>query len=326
MTGKQRYICEEMIIAITRCGLLTLIFLLPRCGDETQPDAPELSRYYYSNITGDDLFFTVNGKSYHLAHDAEGIVYLPSGLNKLETPQGQQISFMAYPGNSGGILNPSRARYYSYTIHDGDTLYSPQFNSMVKTFKFDGHYYQGPLRTSNADVIDNNLFKCRYPSDVPDIKAVLDRFVAGEKGMMTICMNENEFRRFLEYNPRGVSLLPDNTVITPEQDADTGNTFRPHDIQFQDAELREDAEKITDIVTEFRHQTDVTKKYEIYSRYHTVLMRMANRYRQILLQSDKENKTDKEESRRFSEFVQETGEIFGAGVLPLQTDETPPAH
>lgn len=141
--------------------------------------------------------------------------------------------------------------------------------------------------------------------------------------MMTICMNENEFRRFLEYNPRGVSLLPDNTVITPEQDADTGNTFRPHDIQFQDAELREDAEKITDIVTEFRHQTDVTKKYEIYSRYHTVLMRMANRYRQILLQSDKENKTDKEESRRFSEFVQETGEIFGARVLPLQTDETP---
>lgn len=102
MTRKQRYICEEMIIAITRCGLLTLIFLLPGCGDETQPDAPELSRYYYSNITGDDLFFTVNGKSYHLAHDAEGIVYLPSGLNKLETPQGQQISFMAYPGTAAG--------------------------------------------------------------------------------------------------------------------------------------------------------------------------------------------------------------------------------
>ncbi|MCD9160524.1 hypothetical protein LUW89_27095, partial [Escherichia coli] len=61
--------------------------------------------------------------------------------------------------------------------------------------------------------------------------------------MMTICMNENEFRRFLEYNPRGVSLLPDNTVLTPEQDADTGNNNRLSDIQFQDAELREDAEK-----------------------------------------------------------------------------------
>lgn len=326
MNGKQRYICKEMIIAITRCGLLTLIFLLPGCGDETQHSTSEPGRYYYSNITGDDLFFTVNGKSYHLAHGAEGIIYLPSGLNKLETPQGQQISFMAYPGNSGGILNPSRARYYSYTIHDGDTLYSPQFNSFVKTFKFDGHYYQGPLQISNAEVIDNNLFKCRYPSDIPDIKAVLDRFVAGEKGMVTICMNEEEFRRFLEYNPRGVSLLPDDTVIAPEQAADTGYHTRLRDIQFQDPELREDAAEIADIMTEFRHQTDVTRKYEIYSRYHAVLMRMANHYRQSLLQSDKENKINKEESLKFSKFMQETGDIFGAGVLLLQADEAGPAH
>ena len=89
--------------------------------------------------------------------------------------------------------------------HDGDTLYSPQFNSMVKTFKFDGHYYQGPLRTSNADVIDNNLFKCRYPSDVQDIKPCWTDLLLGKKGMMTICMNENEFRRFPEYN-RAVSV------------------------------------------------------------------------------------------------------------------------
>lgn len=286
----------------------------------------ELSRYYYSNITGDDLFFTVNGKSYHLAHDAEGITYLPSGLHKLETPQGQQISFLAYPGNSGGILNPSRARYYSYTIYDGDTLYSPQFNFLVKTFKFDGHYYQGPLQTSNAEIIDNNVFKCRYFSDIPDIKAVLDKFVAGEKGMVTICMNENEFRRFLEYNPRGVSSLPDDTVIMPGQDADISNRIRLHDIQFQDPELRQAAEEISDIMAEFQNQTDVTRKYEIYSRYHRVLMRMANYYRQLLLHSDKENQTDKEESRKFSEFIRETGEIFGAGVLLLKTGDTSPAH
>ncbi len=91
MTGKQRYICEEMIIAITRCGLLTLIFLLPGCGDETQPDAPELSRYYYSNITGDDLFFTVNGKSYHLAHDAEGIVYLLQSGNYFKIGRSDEL-------------------------------------------------------------------------------------------------------------------------------------------------------------------------------------------------------------------------------------------
>ena len=54
-------------------------------------------------------------------------------------------------------------------------------------------------------------------------------------------------------------------------------------------------------------------------------MRMANRYRQILLQSDKENKTDKEESRRFSEFVQETGEIFGAGFYRCKRMKRP-AH
>ncbi|NIH18963.1 hypothetical protein [Morganella morganii] len=314
-----------MIIAITRCGLLTLIFLLSGCGDGTQRDTPELSRYYYSNITGDDLFFTVNGKSYHLAHDSEGITYLPSGLNKLETPQGQQISFLAYPGNSGGILNPSRARYYSYTIHDGDTLYSPQFNSLIKTFKFDGHYYQGPLQTSNAEIIDNNMFKCRYFSDIPDIKAVLDKFVAGEKGMVTVCMNEKEFRRFLEYNPRGVSSLPDDTVIRPEQDADINNHIRLRDIQFQDPELRQAAAEITGIMAEFQNQTDVTRKYEIYSRYHRVLMRMANYYRQLLLHSDKENKTDKEESRKFSDFIQETGEIFGAGVLLLKADDASPA-
>ncbi|WP_413482631.1 hypothetical protein [Morganella psychrotolerans] len=254
------------------------------------------------------------------------MLYLPVGQNHLETPQGQSIQFITYPGNSGGIINPSRARYYSYTIYGDEMLHSPMFNSLVKQFEFDGHYYQGPLRTSNAELIDNNIFKCRYPGEVADVKAELESYVAGKKGMLTICFNEPEFRQFLEYHPRGVRLLPESTIITPDQDAEVTFTYRLRDFNFADPQLQQGEKEIAAILTEYQHQRDVNKKHDIYNRYHTVLMSMAQHYRQATLRREKDNTAEKEESRKFSDFIQESGEIFGAGILPLTEDDLPPAH
>ncbi len=315
-----------MNIAITRYSLFALICFLQGCDDSTQPEMPEQSRYYFSNVTGDDLFFTLNGKNIHAAHRESGMLYLPVGQNHLETPQGQSIQFITYPGNSGGIINPSRARYYSYTIYGDEMLHSPMFNSLVKQFEFDGHYYQGPLRTSNAELIDNNIFKCRYPGEVADVKAELESYVAGKKGMLTICFNEPEFRQFLEYHPRGVRLLPESTIITPDQDAEVTFTYRLRDFNFADPQLQQGEKEIAAILTEYQHQRDVNKKHDIYNRYHTVLMSMAQHYRQATLRREKDNTAEKEESRKFSDFIQESGEIFGAGILPLTEDDLPPAH
>lgn len=92
-----------------------------------------------------------------------GSLLLKPGVHVMITTTGEPVQFIVYPGNKGGILNPTQQFYYAYNYVYG-TEGIPSLHHLNKQSLVVGHYQlSGRINSSNDYIIDNNVFNCDIP-------------------------------------------------------------------------------------------------------------------------------------------------------------------
>lgn len=137
------------------------VLLLAAC-DNLDPDSTK-NQFWYSNPTDRVFTFNVDGQDYTLEPGKAAMITLAPGMHKMQNTKGLQQDFMVYENNSGGIINPDHHIYYMlaevYAVEGKTNRFKPALYENT----INGYQFKMPLRSTDAVVIDHNLFNCSYP-------------------------------------------------------------------------------------------------------------------------------------------------------------------
>jgi len=225
----------------------------------------------------------------------------------MQLAEGPKTSFMVYPDNKGGILNPENKIFYSYSMiyANGDNV--NHFRPSVKKVVIDGVPYEDAIRSTKGLVIDQNLFNCRYPIGTPFPDEITTRDKQSIGNIQNKCFTKKEFVTF--YSEELGKPVP--TI----NDRDQGNTITDiyaqsvPQAEFGNAAIQTEAQKITTLLQDFVAADDADVQKSMQKKYHELTMALVAAYGQEAVnQSVAENE-------KYNQFVTEAGQLMGAGVL-----------
>ncbi|CAQ85601.1 MULTISPECIES: hypothetical protein [Photorhabdus] len=290
--------------------LIPFFFALTAC-DLIKDLDDEAGKFYFSNSGNTPLQFKIDDQSFNLKEDEIGIVDLKVGEHVMETADGQQTPFMVYPNNKGGIINPNKDMYYTYSMvyatnENSANHFSPPINQVV----INGEVYEGPIHSTNAVFIDNNFFRCTYPIGTPfpdEIKS-WDKKSVGS--IETKCFNKKEFLTFY-HNEAGEPINPQATInVAANSDSITdyfGNSVPSAD--FENPDLQAKAQKIVALLQQFVQSKDANVQKDFQKQYHELIIDL------IQVSSKAAVHQTKEENEKYNHFSQQSGNVIGAGIM-----------
>lgn len=296
----------KAVILITLSGLW-----LSGCEQSLEPLA-ENGRFYFSYDGVGSLRFKIDQTVYTLHNQQTGSVKLAVGLHTLTLSNGEDIRFMVYPGNQGGIINPAKQTYYAYSYFQKLDNQRTRYRLPINSLKVNDYLVSGLIESSNALFIDNSLFKCHSP--IGEKVSEIELGTTTVNDLKTKCLTHPELLDLLNNNDTLLSQLQ----ITRDS-SQTLNTitsafdYRLSPPNFTDSGLQKQALSIIEIIKNFRQSPDAMQKTHYYDDYHGYISDMARIY--SLLPDKKQNIDDKQ---RYADFMDQTGAIFGAGVLVMQ--------
>ncbi|HGJ5872550.1 MULTISPECIES: hypothetical protein [Arsenophonus] len=286
------------------------VLLLASC-DERQSSNSADGKFYISHNNKDALYFKIDNHPIKLIQGEIKHVDLQSGKHTIEYPIGQKTEFIVYPGNQGGIINPTRQYYYAYSSVFKEIISNQSLFLKHNQIIVDGIKVQGPILSSNALLIDNNVFKCDYAIGTSFLNVLaLNKSKQLDRHVKTKCFTKEEFIHFLSL----VESKVDNIHII-DKGINEQNTVT-HSFEyalpmanFNNYSLQSYANKIVEIVDNFKNINNVESKAQIYEEYYQYLYNMAKVYSSFHLG---QNKHDRDE---YSAFINQTNMIFNAGIL-----------
>lgn len=228
---------------------------------------------------------------------------------------------MIYPGNRGGIINPNREIYYSFTsvFKPDDTLDDLHIDE--RTVWINGILVRGAINSSDSLFIDNNIFNCDIPLD-ESLPTYLSDWDDNEKvNVLTKCFSREDFYQYIAKYPYGIHFYSERDLLTEYLATDKfnwidgGNTrtdnLTPleYNVKFSNEKLTKEANSIYEIMKKYLASRDPKEKQIFYDEYHKYLVRMAMIYNQQI-----QNNIFVDRDAYF-EFMKKNGRIFGAGIL-----------
>ncbi|PHM69711.1 hypothetical protein [Xenorhabdus sp. KJ12.1] len=122
---------------------------------------------------------------------------------------------MVLEHNNGGILNPNNYMYYTLSEVYALKGQADRFMPAEYEVTINGHELEMPLRSSNAAVIDGNIFNCQFPLGKP-FPEEINLYDKKSQGKITSkCFDKPELLQYFltEYDEK----------FTPETKADENN-------------------------------------------------------------------------------------------------------
>ncbi|MCK9782707.1 MULTISPECIES: hypothetical protein [Enterobacterales] len=277
--------------------------------------------FYISNNKTTPLVFQIDNNSFWLNTGEVKEIKLENGKHVLVDAEGKKKTFMIYSGNHGGIINPAKEVYYSFTSNfspkeDNEPLYLT-----MRSVWIDGQLVHGAINSSDAIFIDNNVFRCDVPLNEPIPTYLPDWSNKGGINVLTKCFSQTEFQDFISRKPYGIHVYSGRNLLEAHKEKDKynwiddGNTrtddFIPtlSHIEFNNRELLKEAKSIYKVTNSYLASRDPNEKQNYYNEYHFHIMIMAMVYSQ---QIQNDIFDDKE---AYFKLINETGRIFGAGIL-----------
>ncbi|WP_446469091.1 hypothetical protein [Xenorhabdus stockiae] len=290
-----------------KVGVLSSAVLLLAACDALDPDSNK-NKFYYSNPTNSPITFKIDDKDYTIEPGINGSVKLSPGVHYLDDNKGNKSTFMVLEHNNGGILNPNNYMYYTLSEVYALKGQADRFMPAEYEVTINGHELEMPLRSSNAAVIDGNVFNCQFPlgKPFPEEINIYDKKSQGK--ITSKCFDKPELLQYFltEYDEK---FTPDTKA---DENNDTVNTVLDYTLpepKFKHADVQKEAEKLVsllnqikssdnpDIYDKFREKinqayTDLSETYRNYSPKDTV-----------------------EEHKYFDKFVSEINQFQRFGVF-----------
>lgn len=122
---------------------------------------------------------------------------------------------MVYPGNRGGIINPNRDIYYSFTtLFKQEYPPSEEIRIDERTVWVNGILLRGAINSSDSLFIDNNIFSCDIPIDEP-LPTYLSDWDGNEKvSALTKCFTKDDFYQYIIKFPYGIKFYSEHDLLT----------------------------------------------------------------------------------------------------------------
>lgn len=277
--------------------------------------------FYISNNRLEPLEFKVDNAYFVMGKGEVKKIKLNNGQHLLVDSHGQQSEFMIYPGNRGGIINPNRDIYYSFTTVFKQEDAPENLHIDERTVWINGMLVSGAINSSDSLFIDNNIFNCDIPLD-ESLPTYLPDWESNEKvNVLTKCFSKDDFFQYIARYPYGIHFYSERDFSTEHLAMDKFNWIDKlntrtdnlvpleHNIQFRNEKLAKEANSIYEIMEKYLASRDPNEKQIFYDEYHKYLVRMAIIYNQQL-QNDIFVDRD-----AYFEFIKNNGRLFGAGIL-----------
>lgn len=278
--------------------------------------------FYINNNQLEPLEFKIDNTKFVMGKGEVKRIKLNNGEHILVDSQGKQSIFMVYPGNRGGIINPNRDIYYSFTtLFKQEYPPSEEIRIDERTVWVNGILLKGAINSSDSLFIDNNIFSCDIPIDEP-LPTYLSDWEGNEKvSTLTKCFTKDDFYQYIIKFPYGIKFYSEHDLLTQyiaednfnwidENNTRTDNLSPLEDnFSFNDEKLMKEAISIQEVVKKYLTSRDPSERKLFYSEYHKHIMKMAILYDQ---QIRRQIFVDRE---MYLDFIKKNGRIFGAGIL-----------
>ncbi|WP_437889548.1 hypothetical protein [Phytobacter sp. V91] len=282
------------------------VLLLAAC-DSLDPESTK-SEFWYSNPTSQTLTFKVDDKDYSLEPGKAGSLKLSPGMHKMQNAKGMQQSFMVYENNSGGIINPDNHIYYMlsevYAVEGKGNSFKPTLYDVT----INGHELQIPLRSTNAVVIDHNMFRCSYPLGEPFPSEITTRDRKATGNIKTKCFDKPELLTYIasEYSQKLDPATPEDAT------KDSINLTFNYEIPepaFKDSETQKQATKLTDLLKQVQASDDADIHDKLNKDMHQATSDIVSAAVKTMSTSSVAD------NEYYNEFIKQTGEYRAYGVI-----------
>lgn len=284
-----------------------VVLLLTAC-DSVDPDSTK-NEFWYSNPTSQSVTFKIDDKDYTLEPGKAAMLKLSPGMHKIHNTKGHQQDFMVYDNNSGGIINPDNHIYYMLAEVYAVEGKSDRFKPALYQNTINGYSFELPLRSTNAAVIDHNLFNCSYPvgEAFPDQITTSNRQATGN--IKTKCFDKPELVAYIasEYGQKLDPLASDD----PNNDS-VNRTFdyKVPEPAFKDPETQKQATKLTDLLKQIQTSDDTDIHDKLRKEIHQATLDVVNAAVQVT------SKNSVADNEYYNRFINQAGEFSAYGVLP----------
>ncbi len=267
--------------------------------------------FYLSNPTDTEITVAIDEQSYALAANTFEVVKVKPGIHKLNF-DGKTTEFNVFTENTGGIINPTLSPHYIYSMIYAKEGSFDRFKSTDRKVIIDGILYEDNIKSTNALIIDNNLYRCKYmlgeayPSEmVTHNKNTQGNFFNKffTKQELISFFNDEAEDDYKDFHEKNKTNNGENTITEVSE----RTLFTPN---FSDEKLQELYQKQYDLVVEYRKSEDSKRQKAIQKELFDLSMTIAKMdidYRAL----------STEENQRMNDFSHQSGNIYGAGIIEL---------
>lgn len=255
------------ILKLSACCMTAL--LLSACDFSSKPE--HHGRFYYSNPTNMPATITVDQKTYDIAPFSVGVVKLDPGLHTMQDGKGDEISFMVFDFNDGGILNPHRQMYYAlsevYANDDSASHFQPVKNSVI----INGYELEIPLKSANDPVMGANYLPCSYPIGTP----FPEQIVVGDQKLVgnikSKCFDKPELLAYFKETYE-MDLTPESPQDHGKDSITEISNLELPSSDFPDEKMTEIAEQIVSLLKEIKVSNDAKIHEKLNPQFHELIL------------------------------------------------------
>ena len=154
--------------------------------------------FILDNPTKKDLTVHIDGISYKLDPFSFQKLLLKAGKHTLKLSSGEELNFIIYYNNNGGVINPSLSTYYLWSIVFASDENKEKETTESDCLMIDGIEYSGPFIEIKDLIIDNNEYSWKYEIHQPVPEAEYANDSGNLKNISAKLFTKQEFINFFE--------------------------------------------------------------------------------------------------------------------------------
>lgn len=295
---------------LVKIGLLTgTIFILSAC-DKADLDTKK-NTFYYSNPTENSTSFSVDDKDYQVEPGKTGSMVLQPGEHHLKDSAGNKTTFMVFDNNNGGILNPDNVMYYRlsevYAVKGEAERFKPTNYNVV----INGYQLVMPLQSTNATLIDGNVFQCTYKLGEPFPTEITTHNKNNNGNIMTKCFDKPEIVEYI-MKDYGESLKPQTPTDEYNDSVNINLNYQLPLPEFTDPDIQAEAENLVSALNQIKESTDPTIHEKLKETLSKSLIAISK------VHSDRAAKSSVQDNQYYNHFIDESGKYQSYGILPKE--------
>lgn len=291
-----------------KIGLLTSAVLFLSACDQFDLDNKK-NKFYYSNPSEKVISFSVDGKEYQVEPGKNGYITLSPGEHSLKDNAGNDARFMVYDQNNGGILNPDNFMYYTLSEVYAVKGKTDQFKPVDYPVIINGYEFELPVRSTNATLIDGNIFQCTYALGEPFPNEIRTRNKNNDGGIKNKCFDKPEFIKYIsaEYNK---DLEPFTQEDEYHDSVNFDLDYMLPTAEFTDPDIQAEAEELVSLLNQIQESEDPKIHNTLKDKLHKATLAVVRAY------SNRVVKDSVEDNMYYNRFIIETQKFQSYGILP----------